>query len=405
MPYNQEMVLNGRIKNPYDAPNIGDLGFEGTCLFPQPRLPFTHVDWLKLIFLILTLGQVACSQASLSTEVGDQTIWDRAHSPCDVKYESFKETLAKALDEKTKELSQYTRATGRPHFYRYPLGPLTLLEPIPTIGPEKETDTYRSDDWKTLHERYLAIKDKPVNTDWRLLDRAVRSLLMDDRRRRLYPLYSLYTMETKTVLEQIYSGVVSCLAVPKCTLLSLTPEASHFLQNHEDYRSERLSNLKDHIEKDYQTYYGFHLNRSLKRVSQNELVLPLDPGPFECCTWFIGQVIETTWSSPKLHVKVHWEKSNVLNDIYKLTLDPAPDQRDYVTWNDQKVVFHSVEEERTIGHEIGHVLGFPDRYYTDFEESTCRYKTSINKTDIMSSGEHPTEDEFKELDLNYPWKG
>jgi hypothetical protein len=140
-------------------------------------------------------------------------------------------------------------------------------------------------------------------------------------------------------------------------------------------------------------------------VSQNELVLPLDPGPFECCTWFIGQVIETTWSSPKLHVKVHWEKSNVLNDIYKLTLDPAPDQRDYVTWNDQKVVFHSVEEERTIGHEIGHVLGFPDRYYTDFEESTCRYKTSINKTDIMSSGEHPTEDEFKELDLNYPWKG
>jgi hypothetical protein len=57
-----------------------------------------------------------------------------------------------------------------------------------------------------------------------------------------------------------------------------------------------------------------------------------------------------------------------------------------------------------IPHEVGHVLGFPDRYYTVWDPHACEYLDEVTGTDLMS--DHRTgsvlDEDWNELARAYP---
>jgi hypothetical protein len=55
-----------------------------------------------------------------------------------------------------------------------------------------------------------------------------------------------------------------------------------------------------------------------------------------------------------------------------------------VSWSARTVTLEPDVTEKSIAHEIGHVLGFSDRYYTTYDAMTCRYSTVKDDADIMS---------------------
>jgi hypothetical protein len=119
-------------------------------------------------------------------------------------------------------------------------------------------------------------------------------------------------------------------------------------------------------------------------VQDGALHVALDPGPFADVKDQLADYIESVWVSSELHLKVDWVSSTFHPEAYTFVLGQGEGGRSHVSWSAQTVTLEPDVTEKAIAHEIGHVLGFSDRYYTTYDPQTCRYSVVKDDADIMS---------------------
>ena len=129
----------------------------------------------------------------------------------------------------------------------------------------------------------------------------------------------------------------------------------------------------------------------------------MDPGEFREVKNDLKKIIEKEWKGKKYRVKVRWLEKNPT--AYKFVAHS--DSSKSITNHTQKTIYvANYSPEKTIAHEVGHVLGFEDHYYDVWHEKNCYYTQEFRIADIMSdsSAGSVMDQHWVVLDKAYPFK-
>ena len=94
------------------------------------------------------------------------------------------------------------------------------------------------------------------------------------------------------------------------------------------------------------------------------------------------------------------------DDVFKFVAGVDKGGRPYVSRKNKAIVLASGVRRNTIAHEIGHVLGFKDKYYDVWHPESCQWFEQTLDQDLMSNSDigDVTPAEWHELDRRYPVK-
>lgn len=346
-----------------------------------------------------------------------QQIAGRWADDCDKKVtRDWKLELTRALDSKSKEIEKYAEENNDSSLEHHePLGPTYMTSPKENVSPEPGW-TASENSWAGTWTLYKKIQNQTMNRSWLKLNANVRSLLMDDKARALMGRNYLLDRNSGPILSSIFEKVHSCLQDSGCKDISFSETEKQFTQNQPFYnfwirrmnstlefttKKSSMAKLLKEIERD-QKQYSFVVNPKIRRMGQ-KLILPLGIGDFAGAEAKMANLIETIWKSDALSVQIEWVPHALDNLLYKILLNLGYGERGFVNRAEATVNLPVGVGSKTIPHEIGHVLGFRDHYYTVWQPNVCVYQMQINNSDIMSSSKVglPTAEEFQELNNAY----
>jgi hypothetical protein len=142
-------------------------------------------------------------------------------------------------------------------------------------------------------------------------------------------------------------------------------------------------------------------NAAVQRA-RDTLTVPLDPGPFTTDKEHLAEYIETAWSSRDLLVRVRWTSQDSEPGAYRFVLGTVAGEPSSVSEGRRLVRLNPDVRSLAIAHEVGHVLGFVDRYSERYDASRCAYIDERDAGDIMSNPEAlVTEEEWSLLARAY----
>ena len=135
----------------------------------------------------------------------------------------------------------------------------------------------------------------------------------------------------------------------------------------------------------------------------DRLVVPLDAGPFDASREELARIVETSWTGGQLAVRVRWTTQATEPLAYKLVFEDGAGEPSYVSVKRRAIVLKPDVRAHAIAHEVGHVLGFADRYAKRWDPARCVYVDEQEPGDIMSDPDGPvTTEEWSLLAAAYP---
>ncbi len=283
-------------------------------------------------------------------------------SSCDTKNMAHEYEIAAAIDAKADAILAYA---SQPHqvysnFTKVDFGDGYLKR---YSGDRKPDPTWMAveDSWDEVYANYLKIKDLPVNAAWLSLDADARSLITDDIRRLIYH-------------DHMGIGFDSEPAIL--------------------WMQERV---------------GFRKNSAVKvtKDASGNIVysLPLDATAFsDVQRNILKDLFESAWTYKNARIEITWTDKKLNPDVYTLNWDQQLGERSETNYKKHTVLFHIGSRTTEVSHEIGHVMGLKDHYYTVWSPAKCSYEIQLNTADIMSNdalGAGGTEEEFKKFAEEY----
>lgn len=277
--------------------------------------------------------------------------------------------------------------------------------------------------WKQLIEVYQRIKYQPMNGDWISLNMEVRALLVDDENRVRYGANVYLTHESVQSVPALRSAVQTCLVREDCvdpwtgtSLVEIARSNAIYRTFLEAVSVESLSGRKRDILRNLlvrlefdQTWTGFNPNPGAKRIGGTTIDLPLDLGDFqeEGQGAALARMIEHVWSNDANQVHIHWSEPAQAPELFRLFNLPGMGGRSYVDRSQHRVALAPMVRDRSIAHEVGHVLGFGDHYYTVWNPENCAYQTQTLDVDLMSNTNtgQVVPEEWSQLKSSYPVTG
>ncbi len=341
---------------------------------------------------------------------------------CDQQVASQQLEMAAALDERADSIAAFSKALPEDSRYRYlTLGPISVRQSKAPIVDKDTWESY-SESWQDVYREFLKIKTSSIGQQWLSLNSRVRSLVMTDGFRLVYYSNMQLDKSSATWLLRAQEIVRQCLKDDKCSNLNgsgvqvfLTSntifnkyisEMSETLGVSE--RRDLLRRLLTRLEDDYADSFGFNKNAAIKRLNESEYELPLYSGAFVEVQDQLAEYITSVWKSEKSQLKIRWvtTEENEFSNIYKLISNLSWGERSFVRPSTKSIVLANGVRVRSIAHEIGHVLGFLDRYFEVWNPQQCEYLVQYNLGDLMSDPEAGvvTTDEWAQLDKEYPLK-
>ena len=148
-----------------------------------------------------------------------------------------------------------------------------------------------------------------------------------------------------------------------------------------------------------------------QRVDANEtiareggaFVVPLDPGEFDGAKSEIARIVEDAWATTALRVRIRWTTQAKEARAYKFVAGEDDGEPSYVSEKYREIVVNPDVRAHAIAHEVGHVLGFADRYAKRWDAARCVYADEQDPGDIMSEPDGPvTAEEWALLAAAYP---
>lgn len=339
---------------------------------------------------------------------------------CDIEAKDMQLEMAQALDSKSAEIEKYAKELPQKessYYKKVAMGKILVMEVANPRTPKKGWNLDEEGaSWADSYSHYQQIKDQPVNKFWLRLNSDVRSLVTNDRSRILQGANLFLNYASLKFLEPLKTAINECVVESSCTRPVLSPELTSFVGSVPYYRfylrkldSEDESLDKRALVKRFHNRVsydvmdnGFKLNSSIKRTSANEISLPLFTSDFEDSREQLQKYIEDVWKNENIFIKINWVES-AIEGVFKLLLGNGFGQRSYVVPSAKIVSLFSGVRSKSIAHEIGHVIGFSDHYYTLWNYETCEYKNEYNEEDLMSVSDTGTvlPDEWEQINNSY----
>ncbi|NDF13806.1 hypothetical protein EB061_00570 [bacterium] len=338
--------------------------------------------------------------------------------PCDRIHSKAKREILSAIQRPVSNGSQPPTDTRGGHGpRRIPFQGSFLLD-VPKKTPESKDWSSFIYGWGSLYGFYLKNKDAKNLRTWTKLNSMARSLLLEDKRRILGRRnYGIHRNNLDSV-PKILSAVASCEKDLSCsrpvldadTELSLRsiPYYKMFLDQLDseivpEARRALLPDILQRLMADLETF-SFHANPAIRSSNENgvrRLTLEMDSGSLTGEEQVIlSSIVEKTWTSTEAALSIVWKQSSGVKDLFEILFDrKRPGERPYVIRAEKTINLFPGTHTRSVAHEFGHVLGFPDHYFTTWDPIQCNYIEESDPTDLMSdssSGE-VTEEEWQDL--------
>lgn len=269
--------------------------------------------------------------------------------------------------------------------------------------------------WPYVIELYEIIKSTAVDAQfgqyWQALNYWVRATAPDDARRLAYGFSMALSRKSGSVFKHAITAIENCLKTARCTRPDFNHGSLNLVYSHPAHKelakSARWQDLNALLKLEYDRSFGFIKNEGISRRDRGSLILPMNIGAFAGAEAVFEQILREFWSSPDLSIEIDWINHS-LSDLISYTLKhyPKSSDRSYVSREEHTVNLTSTAKNvSVVAHELGHVLGFPDRYFTSFNPSTCLYIQEQNQADLMSNSEFgpaALAEDLKTLDEMYP---
>lgn len=337
---------------------------------------------------------------------------------CDKNFKDKQYEIASALDSLEAELRKMTET--RPpskRFRRVNLGPITVREKISEEQPKSGWQEYEYN-WLTISKFFKEIQNQPINEEWLDLNSVVRGILVDDQQRVINGTNYYLDKDSGPSVLTLKLVLQDCHIQPTCTEPAYTPDLSVFIGNQPYFaqykralekeseftkKRELLKKFVNRVTVDARDYW-FSRNPTVKRVSAGEFVVQLDPGPFAEVTTQLQAYIEKIWRDQARSVKIEWRQSSLDSRVFRFIVDMLPGGRAYVAYGDKTIHLFPDVRAKSIAHEIGHVLGFTDQYYTVWHPENCSYTTQYAEENLMSEPDtgHVLDEHWRKLEEVYP---
>jgi len=277
------------------------------------------------------------------------------------------------------------------------IGPAKFREFIDPAPPQDLWSEHRYG-WPLLYERYLKIKDEPDSREWAVINKTARSIIVDDENRLLAQMDYSLDERSRPEIEAALSAIAGCLDKGDCSPLEPAQPVGAWLAGRPQFRrqlqrfargeKEPLRKISRALEKDIESRYSLRPNKGVTREGKR-LVITADAGPFAGHEAELSALIERHWTSPDLALHISWVGA-ALNPGVKFFFSADGDRGHlHRMHHDFTNITVSSGYAKTLAHEIGHALGFPDHYYTRWDEVACVYVERGNSGDLMSNSHSP----------------
>ena len=355
---------------------------------------------------------------SISTNV--QSLYESPwKEPCDEKYREKLQEIAAALDGRAEAIRNFQSAgSGTSSSYRVVrMGKTYVREKAspPSPKPGWGDEIYS---WQDNIEYYEKIKNTPVDKYWVSLNDAVRGMLLDDVGRVVDGFNYDLDQSMQPQVEELKATLDACLANAGCTMPDFKPALVAFLKSQPTFgpffgnlqrqddptkRREQVEKFKRRVDSDIRRY-DFRINPAVKQVARGQFELPLDLGPFADVPDQLRRYVEGEWQGSGYKLTLRWKDQRDYPDVFRILLGEQMGQRAYVSYSDKVVQLYPNVRARSIAHEIGHVLGFRDLYYTVWNPDKCHYVVRTKWSSLMGDPEDGVvlDEEWQELAKYYP---
>ncbi len=319
---------------------------------------------------------------------------------CDSNQISTILKLAKTIEDKREkiiELNKKRISDLDSNIRQYKIGPHEFYDPTSTEEFEDKWYEERHS-WKDVNEIYEKIAADSESDQWVSLNGYVRSLIVEDSRRIEGSFHHNIQRQLKTTVLNTYNIIKKCHDDSTCTLPAFTEETLSWLNSDVYYKLiyKRLQSdaiefnkkrkwinwLRGRLDSSIKRFYLFEKNGSIT-VDSNKVILPLNLDIFAVGINQIKQLIEDSWS--KFGISIQVAPTSNADEIFRISISNMPNERVFVSFEEKLVQLYSPTRSRTLIHEMGHVLGLSERYYTWFNPDTCEYIYEANDADIMST--------------------
>jgi hypothetical protein len=335
---------------------------------------------------------------------------------CERVQADMRRELVDRLDERAAQIQAMAEVVEPGSgFDRVKWGPTTVLRMKDAVDPHAGWVESPSS-WQNAFEYYRQIKDQPSNPWWVWLDGNVRSLMFNDASRIVSTVNFYLDKDSGPMIDALDRAMSACLGDSNCASPAFNRAQIEFIQKIPYYsaywtlfqravsveeKRTQLQGLARWFASDVQRF-RLRVNSTISRPSPRELKLPLVAGAFAGYEAHFSDFVESVWSSKALQLKIDWVDATVVPLAFKVLLDDTFGERPYVSFTERKLQLFPGSRLRSIAHEVGHVLGFLDHYYTVWHPETCSYIQQSNAGDIMSFEGVVTPGEWRELNQAYP---
>lgn len=342
--------------------------------------------------------------------------------PCQTADLEKKLELARALDSRKAELTAYfaERASQPDAVYdRKKVGPLEVRVhrelPTPTPG---WTETQL--DWAPILRDYAetaALTDAPIKYwAWLYGDLAWYLTSVDDSTAAATsPRWLEMNRRVTENMASIYERMKKCVEDPACATPEFSEEEALGISRTDrlraeiakvfatpDLRSARLETF--YYDYDYAILDTHRFRKNRKIVSDGiELTVPMIAGFFKGFEQEFSEAATSEWNVLGRKIKIDWRGEEEAG-VYRIKFFDDPTGRAFVDHSELSLNLQRGVRLKSIPHELGHVLGFKDYYYENYQPSTCMLTEEVEGTDLMSDSSKGviSQKHWDLLDRYYP---
>jgi len=149
------------------------------------------------------------------------------------------------------------------------------------------------------------------------------------------------------------------------------------------------------------TAHRFWPNDNVRRTGPREFTVRIRAGDFAGAEEKLRRLLEAEWQGGGYRVRVEFTEDPAAYTARANFRSP----RSLVHHREKVMLIANYAWDRTVAHELGHILGFDDHYYSVWHKENCYYTQESRVSDLMSNSEkgHVGREHWRLLERAYPW--